>query len=63
MSFGSLFLASATLTFMILILAIFDGYVNSSAQGAHVSREALSRKGVIFSLSCSSIYCRRIERG
>jgi hypothetical protein len=32
MSFGSLFLASATLTFMILILAIFDGYVNSSAQ-------------------------------
>ena len=30
MSFGSLFLASATLIFIVPILAIFDGYVNSS---------------------------------
>src|SRR5437870_5613251 len=30
---------------------------------AHVSRVALSRKGVIFSCSCSIIYCRRTKHG
>jgi hypothetical protein len=31
--------------------------------GAHVSRGALSRKGVISSRSCSIIYCRRTKHG
>jgi len=35
-----LFLASATLIFIVLILAIFDGYVNSSAQSLNLGRGA-----------------------
>jgi hypothetical protein len=41
MSFGSLFLASATLIFIVLILAIFDGYVNSAARSLNLGRGLL----------------------